>query len=179
MFSTDRITLRKVTEEDTEIYHKWRNNPEVMKSTSPVMDQYSKSETAAFIQMILGANDAKSYMIELKETGSPIGIISLIHIDYKNRNAECVIDLGEADQWGKGFGKEAMQLLLSYAFEELNLHKVYLRVFSFNERAVRLYEKLGFEKEGEQQDQLFRGGEWHSVILMGIFQKSFLSNGKY
>lgn len=174
MFSTDRITLRKVTEEDTEIYHSWRNNTEVMKSTSPTLDQYTKADTASFIQMISGATDAKSYMIELNETAQPIGIISLIHIDYKNRNAECVIDLGEADQWGKGFGKEAMQLLLSYAFEELNLHKVYLRVFSFNERAVRLYEKLGFEKEGEQKDQLFRNAEWHSVVLMAIFQKVYL-----
>ncbi|MBM7578651.1 GNAT family N-acetyltransferase [Jeotgalibacillus terrae] len=174
MFSTDRMTLRKVTEEDTEIYHSWRNNPEVMKNTSPSMDQYTKADTAAFIQMISGASDAKSYMIELKETSQPIGIISLIHIDYKNRHAECVIDLGEQKQWGKGFGREAMQLLLAYAFEELNLHKVYLRVFSFNERAVRLYKKLGFEIEGEQRDQLFRDGDWHSVILMGIFQETFL-----
>ncbi|MBS4192363.1 GNAT family N-acetyltransferase [Bacillus sp. FJAT-49705] len=76
----------------------------------------------------------KSYIILEKKTETPIGITSLINIDYKNRNAECIIDIGKKDSWGKGYGTETMGLLLDYAFLEMNLYRVSLRVFSFNER---------------------------------------------
>ncbi|WP_096187722.1 GNAT family N-acetyltransferase [Evansella halocellulosilytica] len=174
MFISDRIMLRKVTEQDAETYYKWRNDPEVMQNTSPHLDLFTMSETEEFINSIVRSSTSKSYMIVAKESKQPIGIISLIHLDYKNRNAECIIDIGEKEYWGNGYGKEAMQLLLNYSFRELNLHKVYLRVFSFNERAIRLYEKIGFSKEGELKDQLYRNGKWYSIIHMAFFQKNYM-----
>ena len=102
---------------DAELYHTWRNDLEVMKSTSPCLDAYQLEETKDFVQhVILGSSSSKSYLILLKDTGRPIGIMSLIHIDTKNRNAECIIDIGEKTSWGKGYGFEAMTLLLDYAF---------------------------------------------------------------
>ncbi|MGP4074750.1 GNAT family N-acetyltransferase [Halobacillus sp. K22] len=174
MFSTDRIYLRKVIKEDTDIYHKWRSNPNVMQNTSPNLDVYTREDTENFILSIIKSANSKSYMIQHRENDEPIGIVSLINIDYKNRNAECIIDLGNEDYWGRGYGKEAMNELLKYSFLELNLHKVYLKVFSFNERAIRLYERLGFEREGEQKEQLFRNGAWHGIIMMALFQDKFL-----
>lgn len=174
MFSTDRIYLRKVTKEDTNIYHKWRSNHNVMENTSPNLDVYSLEETENFIVSITKSENSKSYIIQHKENDEPIGIVSLINIDHKNRNAECIIDIGNEDYWGKGYGKESMDLLLEFCFLELNLHKACLRVFSFNDRAIKLYERLGFEKEGEQKEQLFRNGSWHGIIMMAIFQEKYL-----
>jgi diamine N-acetyltransferase len=174
MFSTNRIHLRKVTENDVDTYHKWRSNHKVMENTSLKLDVYTLEETEKFIQMITNSGDSKSYIIQHRENDEPIGIVSLINIDLKNRNAECIIDIGNEDYWGMGYGTEAMKLLLEYCFLELNLHKVYLRVISFNERAINLYERLGFEKEGEQKEQLFRNGNWHGIILMSVFQKSYI-----
>ncbi|MFD1019130.1 UDP-4-amino-4,6-dideoxy-N-acetyl-beta-L-altrosamine N-acetyltransferase [Thalassobacillus hwangdonensis] len=176
MFEGERITLRKITMDDAETYHRWRNDPEVMQSTSPTLDTYTLEDTKAFIEMISTSAQSKSYLIEAKEGGQPIGVVSLINIDYKNRNAECIIDIGEKEWWGKGIGKEAMNLLLHYAFAELNLHKVHLKVFSFNYRAIKLYEKLGFTKEGTWKDHLFRDGKWHDVVLMGTFQNDYLKS---
>ncbi|OOC60604.1 GNAT family N-acetyltransferase [Paenibacillus ihbetae] len=178
LFQSERLVCRKMTMEDAEQYHAWRNDLEVMQSTSPFLDTYTMEETRDFMQhVILGSASSKSYLLLLKESGKPIGIMSLIHIDLKNRNAECVLDIGDKDCWGQGYGSEAMRLLLDYAFLEMNLHRLGLRVFSFNQRAIRLYEKVGFTREGSARQSLFRGGSWHDVIYMGILQNEYVKKG--
>ena len=176
LFQSERIYLRKMTSEDVDVYHKWRNDVEVMRTTSPSMDVFTWDDTNGFVnQVILHASTSKSYMIVDSQTNRPIGITFLIQIDLKNRNAECIIDIGEKEYWGKGHGGEALKLLLDYAFLEMNLHRVSLRVFSFNEKAIKLYERLGFKQEGISRQFLFREGKWHDLVHMGILQQEYIS----
>nr|WP_272913728.1 GNAT family protein [Halalkalibacter okhensis] len=175
MLSSKNLRLRKMGNEDIEKYHTWRNDIDVMITTSPTLDVYSIDETKKFVEeVILNSHSSKSYIIELKKDHSPIGVTSLINIDSKNRNAECIIDIGEKEYWGKGYGSEALKVLLDYAFLELNLHRVSLRVFSLNERAIHIYNKLGFEKEGVIRESLYRNGRWHDIITMGILKKEYM-----
>ncbi|SHI68162.1 Acetyltransferase (GNAT) domain-containing protein [Lutispora thermophila DSM 19022] len=67
-----------------------------------------------------------------------------------------------------------MKLLLDYGFLELNLHRIYLRVFSFNSRAIKLYEKLGFKQEGISREVIYRHGGWHDIIHMAVLQREYL-----
>lgn len=174
LFESSSVRLRKMTKEDTELYHKWRNDVEVMHSTNPSLDVYPMEETKEFVDhVILGTHAAKSYIMVEKGKETPIGIVSLINIDYKNRNAECIIDIGEKEYWGKGYGSEGLKLLLDYAFYEMNLHRVYLKVFSFNDRAIRLYNKIGFQQEGSSRQSLFRDGAWYDIVHMGILQNEY------
>lgn len=174
MFTTQRIKLRKMTGQDVQVYHGWRNDARVMEATNPYMDLYTPEDTDAFVHsVILGASSSKSYIIGDAKTEKPIGIMSLISIDYKNRNAELILDIGEPDYWGKGYGQEALKILLQYAFNELNLHRLSLRVFDFNERAIRLYTKMGFKQEGVVKEALFRNGAWHDIIHMGLLQSEY------
>jgi len=174
LFESSRLKLRKMTLEDTELYHKWRNDLEVMHFTNPSLDVYPMETTKQFVdQVILGSQNAKSYIIVEKENEKSIGVVSLINIDYKNRNAECIIDIGEKEYWGKGFGSEGLRLVLDYAFYEMNLHRVSLRVFSFNVRAIRMYKRIGFKEEGNSRQSLFRDGKWHDIIHMGILQTEY------
>lgn len=176
LFESSKIAFRKMTAEDAELYHEWRNDLEVMHTTNPYLDIYPLEETRSFVQqVILGSPSSKSYIVMDKETGTPIGITSLINIDLKNRNAECIIDIGNRAYWGQGYGKETLRLLLDYAFLEMNLHRVSLRVFSFNDKAVKLYEKLGFQHEGISRQCLFRGGAWHDIVHMGLLQREYLA----
>ncbi len=176
LFQSERIYLRKMTGEDVDVYHTWRNDVEVMRTTNPSMDVYTWEDTNGFVnQVILHASSSKSYMIVDSQTNRPIGITSLIQFDLKNRNAECIIDIGEKEYWGKGYGREALKLLLDYAFLEMNLHRVSLRVFSFNEKAIKLYEKLGFKQEGISRQYLFREGKWHDLVHMGILQQEYIT----
>jgi len=164
-----------MTLQDAKVYHTWRNDIEVMKSTSPFLDIYHVEETEGFVNhVILGSDSSRSYIIVEKESNKPIGITSLINIDYKNRNAECIIDIGDRNSWGKGYGTEVMKLLLDYSFLEMNLHRVYLRVFSFNNKAIKLYEKIGFQHEGGSRESIFREGKWHDIIHMAIFQREYI-----
>ena len=175
LFETERIILRKMTAQDIEIYHKWRNDIEVMQTTAPILDVYRIEDTDEFVnQKILRSSTSKCYIIIEKQSKKPIGITSLINIDLKNRNAECIIDIGEKEAWGKGYGSEAMKLLLDYGFLEMNLHRISLRVFSFNSRAIKLYEKLGFQQEGRSSEAIFRDGAWHDIIHMGVLQSNYI-----
>lgn len=179
LFESDRIILRKMTLEDTELYHQWRNDIEVMQSTAPLLDVYNIKETEEFVtHVILGSHFSKSYIIVEKKSKKPIGVTSLINIDYKNRNAECIIDIGDKEAWGKGYGAEAMKLLLDFGFLEMNLHRIFLRVFSFNDRAIKLYEKLGFQQEGKLRESIFRGGQWHDIIHMSILENEYAEKRK-
>lgn len=66
-----------------------------------------------------------------------------------------------------------MKLILDFGFLEMNLHRIYLRVFSFNSRAIKLYEKLGFQQEGKSRESIFRNGKWHDIIHMSIMQNEY------
>ncbi|MDX8046671.1 GNAT family protein [Gracilibacillus sp. S3-1-1] len=177
MFSSQRISLRKVDRTDAEKYHIWRNDMEVMSYTNLSLDQYTIEDTQHFVESVLmDASSSKSYMIVDNEENLSIGITSLIHIDGKNRNAECIIDIGEKQYWGNGYGKEALSLLLDFAFNELNLHRISLNVFSFNKRAIHVYQSLGFIQEGTSRQALFRNGQWHDIIQMGILQAEWSNN---
>ena len=77
------------------------------------------------------------------------------------------------DQAGKGYAKEGVRLALRFAFRQLNLHRVYLKVAQPNERAVRLYEKCGFRVEGCLRDELFVDGRYADALLMGILEGEF------
>ncbi|MFD0714396.1 GNAT family N-acetyltransferase [Paenibacillus sp. GCM10027626] len=173
---TARIRFRKMVIGDIPTYHKWRNDIDVMRTTNPSLDLYTYAETEAFVNhVIFGAGDsAKNFIIVDKNNDQAIGITALVQLDYKNRNAECILDIGEKEYWGKGIGTEALTLLLDYAFLEMNLHRVSLRVFSFNDKAVRLYTKLGFQQEGISRQAIYRDGSWSDIVHMGILKEEYL-----
>lgn len=89
-------------------------------------------------------------------------------LDYPHGDGFVWILIGERDYWGKGYGTDAMRVMLRYAFEELNLHRVSLRTFGFNLRAIRSYEKVGFVHEGKSRSALNRMGQRWDEIWMGI-----------
>ncbi|MEI3596953.1 MULTISPECIES: GNAT family N-acetyltransferase [unclassified Oceanobacillus] len=100
MLKSNRLQFRKMVESDIEKYHSWRNDFDVMKTTSPSLDLYSFDETRNFVEnVILNSTSSRSYIIEEREGKRAIGVTSLTNIDTKNRNAECIIDIGEKDYW--------------------------------------------------------------------------------
>ena len=107
-----------------------------------------------------------------------IGSIGLADISLNNRDAYVGIGIGERSYWGKGFGTDAMQIILRYAFNELNLHRVTLNVFEYNPRAIRSYEKAGFSHEGRMRNFLNRDGRRWDLIYMGILREEWVSRGQ-
>jgi RimJ/RimL family protein N-acetyltransferase len=99
-----------------------------------------------------------------------VGFVYLNNVDWFARNAEFGILIGERSRHGKGLAREALSLIADYAFESLNLHKLYLRVVAFNKRALRLYRAFGFVDEGVQRQQAYLRGRYYDVVLMGLIR---------
>ncbi len=97
---------------------------------------------------------------------------------WANREAFVGIGIGERADWGKGYGTDAMHILLRYAFTELNLQRVALNVFSYNERAIRCYEKAGFQHEGRLRHWLQRAGRRWDLVYMGILSADWQAQQK-
>lgn len=107
--------------------------------------------------------------------GRCIGVAQLHSLDLANRRARYAIGIFEPAYWDRGLGTEATRLVLQYAFEGLNLHRVDLRVLAFNYRAIACYEKCGFVQEGIERDGVFIGGEWQSDVMMSILEDEYRS----
>jgi RimJ/RimL family protein N-acetyltransferase len=113
------------------------------------------------------------FYIRTLEGDRLIGFIGLADIRWNNGDAWVGIGIGERSEWGKGYGTDAMRVLLRYAFTELNLHRVSLGVFDYNPRAIRSYEKAGFRHEGREREQLHRDGSRADGLYMGILKEEW------
>ena len=107
-----------------------------------------------------------------------IGFTAFEGIDWSNRDTYVAVGIGERDLWGKGYGTDAMQVILRYGFTELNLHRVSLGVFSYNPRAIRSYEKCGFRHEGCLRQFILRDGERSDMLQMGILRREWEQHKK-
>lgn len=99
-----------------------------------------------------------------------IGTIGLYEIEWSNQGAWLGMGIGDRDAWGKGYGTEALRLALQYAFGELNLHRLTLTVIAYNERAIALYEKAGFRREGVFREFGQRDGKRYDMVLYGLLR---------
>jgi RimJ/RimL family protein N-acetyltransferase len=102
-----------------------------------------------------------------------IGFVGLHAIRWKDGEAFIGIGIGERDYWDKGYGTDAMRVVLRYAFNELGLHRISLGVFEYNPRAIRSYEKAGFTNEGRERKVLNRDGKRYDVVDMGILREEW------
>lgn len=161
------IYLRKMTADDTERIVAWRNSTGVRSNfiyqeLLTVQDHENwirtKVETGKVVQMIICEKDADR----------PVGSVYVRDIDMTHKKAEYGIFIGEEDAKGKGYGTIAAKLMIQYCFEELKLHRLYLRVYAENRQAIRSYEKAGFEKEAYLRDDVFVNNQFRDIILMGI-----------
>lgn len=124
----------------------------------------------AFIEK---ASSEYDFSVIDNETDQLIGSVGLDNIDRINDTAEFGIFIGNRNFWNKGYGTEAASLILEYGFRRLNLHSVFLNVFSFNKKAIRCYEKVGFRMIGCRRGAVRRGGKYYDRFMMDILADDF------
>jgi diamine N-acetyltransferase len=171
MILGSEVRLRAIERDDIPAFLRWLNDPEVKhfllwhKPLSAAMEeQWFEAQLKSRNSMVLGIET---------NAGVHIGNIGLDDIDWKSRHAELGIVIGEKAYWGRGYGSDAIRALLRYAFGELNLHAVHLRVYDYNERGMRAYAKCGFKHEGRLRDRIYRDGEYHDILLMSILRQEY------
>ena len=174
MISGKKIRLRALEKDDLAKISEWLNDEEVMwfwaepgytQSLAEVEQRLAGSQGVA-------GYSCKQFIIETKES-MPIGRIFYDHLDKKHQRTEVGMQIGEKEYWGKGYGTDTMITFLDYLFNELGLHRVYLRVQSYNTRALKCYEKCGFIQEGVLRHHCFTRGKHYDELLMGILRDEF------
>ncbi len=172
-----RVYLRALEYEDCDILYKWRNDPEVSKYLGGNVYFVSKAREKKWLdELILDDKENLRLGICIEKNRNYIGNVNLTKIEWINRKAEFSIFIGTKEERGKGYGKEATILMLHHGFTQMNLNKIYLYVNYDNVNAIKLYKTLGFKKEGELKDNIFKYGKYHTQFVMSIFATEFHEN---
>ena len=174
MLRGEKVRLRPIEREDLPRFVRWFGDPEVRRHLSFYLPPSLAQEERWFerLQERLARNEDLVLAIETLE-GGHIGNIGLHRINWKDRNAELGIAIGEKEYWDQGYGTDAIRTLLRVAFEEMNLHRVQLRVDVDNLRGIRCYEKCGFRREGTLRDMVFREGAYRDQLIMSILRSEW------
>ena len=166
---TNEVTIRPITYDDTENIIKWRNSEYV---NSRFIDRrlFTKESHEAWLKNYVEAGKAAQFIILLD--GEAVGSVYLRDIDADKKEAEYGIFIGEESARGKGVGTKSAKLILKYAFEELGLKTVFLRVIKDNKGAIRSYEKAGFKLNGKVENTETEDGVVE-VVFMELEAKDF------
>ena len=170
------VRLRAYEKSDLDAVMKWINDEEVTDLLGGEVLAYPVSSLAEakFIDAAASPSDRhKDFAIETLVDRRYIGAISFNVIDWRNRSAGLGIVIGDKSLWGKGYGTDAMRVLMRLAFDKMNLHRLWLHVHDFNPRAIASYEKCGFKREGVLRQNHFARGKYHDTIVMAILESEY------
>lgn len=175
MYEGKLVKLRSYIEEDIEIATRFINDEEIKKLLcAGVPFPMTKWEEENWVKSRkAGADYTYDFAIENLENGKYIGGCSVNETDLKNRNCTIGIMIGDKECWSKGYGSDALNILVKFIFEELNMEKIKLCVFSFNVRAIACYKKVGFIEEGIMRKEIYRNGKYHDEVKMAMFREDW------
>jgi RimJ/RimL family protein N-acetyltransferase len=174
----ERIYLSPRNVEDVEIFTKWMNGFYITDYIGRSHQTMTLQEEKEYLENT--ANDKNTFAIIDSDTDNIIGTVGLHGIDYINRTARLGIFIGDREYWSKGYGTEAVRLILDFGFNYLNLNNIDLVLMEFNERALKCYQKCGFKEIGRKRKCKFINGRYWDSILMDIlaeeFKESYIKN---
>lgn len=175
----ENVYLSPATFEDVEAYTKWMNDFNITDYTGVSSNVYSLEKEREWLEEKLKYSSNKDMLFDIVAIDGDrlLGNISLIGINYIDRKANLGILIGENDDRSKGYGTEAIRLLLDFAFNYLNLNNVGLSLIECNNRAKRCYEKAGFKEFGRRRKVIFVNGKYYDQIYMDILAEEF--KGEY
>ena len=153
--------------QDSEYFRLWGSEPPRLHSDKTIQGWFEK-------ELEKDAPDDFEFAIKTNQDPRLIGFISLFDLHWNHGDTLLFIALGERDYWGKGYGTDAVRVMLRYSFLELNLHRIGLIVFEYNPRAIRSYQKAGFVFEGRIRSAMRREGRRWDWLMMGILREEWL-----
>ena len=170
----DRIELLELSKENVKQFYKWINDQEVIKySLSRFSKMKTKREIDIWYQKLLEDSKSINLGIYLKDTKELIGYAGISGISDTNKSGEYFIFIGEKRFWGKGIGTEVTRKVVSYGFQNTDLHRIMLTVSEPNIGGIKAYEKAGFVIEGKLRQSCFRDGEFHDKIVMSVLKPEY------
>lgn len=165
------VYLSPIEMDDTEHIVRWRNEPSVL-TNFVYRKPLRREDHETWMKTRVATGEVVQYIIQIRASEKKIGSVYFRDIDLENKSAEFGIFIGEEEERGKGYGTEATALFAEYGFTELNLHRVFLRVFEYNHQAITCYEHAGFAREGVFRDMVYIDGRFYNMVFMARLNPS-------
>ena len=178
MIRGTKVDLVAVSSEYTDYYSRWINDPEVTDMLGDPNIPLSKGKEREWVESVLSGKGGGRTFTILTKKGEPIGNAGFNHLDFRNSHGVLGIMIGEKRLWDKGFGTDAIRILLKFGFDELGLRKIELFLDPGNKRALACYRKCGFVEEGRARKHIFHRGEYIDDLRMGILREEWLRHLK-
>jgi RimJ/RimL family protein N-acetyltransferase len=172
MLKGEQVGLRPMASEDVWHLYKWYNDRRVVEDLGLRHGLFcvSVDEERAIVEKKLTSPTNRDFIIVDLGMGKAIGWAGLSHIDLRNSSAKLDLVIGEISERGQGKEEEAARMMVAHAFEVMNLHRVYLRVPCYNDRAIACFKASGFEIEGTLRDDHHHNGELASSHIMSVLR---------
>lgn len=167
----EKVLLREFRQEDLSGIRSWVNDYDTVRylGAGYTMPQTWEQTEDYLSSLLRGDAGGVNLAVAEKDSRRYLGQVSLMMIDHAAQRAELAIVMAP-DSAGKGYGSEAIRLIVEFAFTQLNLRRIYLQVHADNERAIHVYQKCGFVEEGRLREHVFRDGRYIDVVQMGYMK---------
>ena len=170
MIAGEHVILRAFEREDAERCYRWMNDPSIVRTLKTRYPIAFQNESEWLDRAMQASATERHFAIERKDDRSHIGNASIHDIDWVSRTAAFGLFVGEPSAWNRGFGSDAIRTLVRFAFEEMNLRKLRINVFDYNDRAKHVLETQGFVVEGRLREEFYREGTYHDIVQLSIFR---------
>lgn len=167
------ILLRRIELKDLDGLYDQKNDPEIAALLGGFTTGYSREELKDWLEYHRKRQDECLWAIASIEDDTCLGHVGFYQIDHRIRSAEFAIMIGDRARWGSGIGTACTRFAIDYGFFELNLNRIHLSALSSNERAIRLYQAIGFREEGRLRQAQYKGGRYLDVVLMALLRAEY------
>ncbi|MFS0864811.1 GNAT family N-acetyltransferase [Fredinandcohnia sp. 179-A 10B2 NHS] len=167
-----RVYLRRIESSDVDYFLQSVSNPEIRRLTGTTAF-FTHAKIEAFLEQITTDSSRIDLIIALQENDQVIGDLAILDVDHQQRNGSFRIAITDERYMSKGYGTEALRLIIDYMFNTLNLRRIGINVYAYNSRAIKAYEKLGFVQEGILREELYYDGQYYDNILMGLLKSEY------
>ncbi|HET7027438.1 MAG TPA: GNAT family protein [Candidatus Limnocylindrales bacterium] len=174
----ERVYLRPIEPADAEIVHRWYEDAEFLALMGGRPASLAERRAAFERRAADPPRDVINLAVCLRADGRPIGRVDVFEIDPYNGNAGFGIGIGDADDRGQGFGREAVRALCDYAFGQLRLERLWLTTDADNVIAQHLYESIGFRREGVARHAYYQDGRYQDDVRMAILRAEWLASAR-
>jgi RimJ/RimL family protein N-acetyltransferase len=174
-----QVNLRPLAVADVDRMMDWVNDPDIVGNIAAFAGQpLTRADEEAYVRRLLASDADKVFAIERAVDGAYLGNVGIHQIFWRSRVGRLACIIGYRDEMGKGYGSAAIARVLDWAFDDARLHKVWLMVFRENERARRIYRRLGFVDEGVLREEYFHEAGWHDMVRMGVLDREWRARSR-
>lgn len=173
MLKGEKVTLRALEKDDLEVLHGFVNDLEMhsLADDDVFVPQSHEQVEKMFAEFGKSAEEIGPFGIEAD--GKLIGTCGLHHVDLNSGVCAFGINISDKDYLSKGYGTDALKVLIDYCFRLRNFRKLWLTVYGDNERAIGAYRKLGFVEEGRHKEHIYNQGTFKDWVLMALFRRDW------